>query len=410
MTARIPHIVGILPLLLIPAAAYGASTARVIVYMTYSTCSACPTDPIRERFEHYVSELWAAFGEMDILPQVRTIDNEPGLRGDLAELYQRLGVPDDMRAMYTLVVSIDEKFLFINHVPVRIITDFLANHAEKYGGIIIFRDEARDLYRMMADGGNVTECKIENSIAECLPIPPHPFSSWSFLPLVMVSGLLDGINPCAFAVLLFLVTLLFAMGTTTGERPQQIKRMVLLFGSTYILAVYLTYLTIGLTLRQAIAMVSLPHLVSKIGALIVIAAGIIKIKDRFWPGRGISLKLSPSQWETTRKWMRKATLPAIFITGTLVALFEFPCTGGIYFAILSMLATRTAFVEGLTYLLFYNVMFILPLMAILIFASKREIIEFSLRKWQQREEKNMKLIEGLIYTGLGAFLLLSGLV
>jgi len=152
------------------------------------------------------------------------------------------------------------------------------------------------------------------------------------------------------------------------------------------------------------------HLVSKMGALVVIAAGIIKIKDRFWPGRGVSLKLSPSRWETTRKWMRKATLPATFITGTLVALFEFPCTGGIYFAILSILATRTTFVEGLTYLLLYNVAFILPLMAILILASKKEIIEFSLRKWQQQEAKSMGLVEGLIYIGLGAFLLLSGIV
>jgi len=257
----------------------------------------------------------------------------------------------------------------------------------------------------MDDEGNIMEGKIENSIADILPFPP-----WSILSLVVVSGLLDGINPCAFAVLLFLVTLLFAMGTTTWGHPQRIKRMALLFGSTYILAVYLTYLIIGLTLRQAIAMVPFPHLVSKVAALIVIAAGMIKTKDRFWPGRGISLKLSPSHWETTRKWMYKATLPATFIAGALVAFFEFPCTGGIYLAILSMLATRTAFMEGLTYLLFYNVAFILPLMAVLILASKREIIEFSIRKWQQRGEKNMRLMEGLIYTGLGAFLLLSGLL
>lgn len=395
-----------LPLLLILAAAYAASIPKVVVYVTYSTCSFCPSDPLRNKFERYVSELWAALGEIGI--QVRTIDGEPRLHRDLAELYQRLGVPDDMRAMYTLVVNIDEKYLFINHVPVGIITDFLANHAEKFGRIIVFRDEARDLYKVMDDEGNVIEGKIGNSIADLLPLQPFP--PWSILSLVVIGGLLDGINPCAFAALLFLVTLLFAMGTTTWGHPQRIKRMALLLGSTYILAVYLTYLIIGLTLRQAIAMVPFPHLVSKIGALVVIAAGIIKIKDRFWPGWGVSLKLSPSQWETTRKWMRKATLPATFIAGTLVALFEFPCTGGIYFAILTMLATRTAFVEGLTYLLSYNVAFILPLIAVLILVSKREITEFSLRKWQQREENKIGLMEGLIYMGLGAFLLISGLV
>ncbi len=408
MTVRIAGIICVLLLLLIPGAAHGTSPARVVVYVTYSACSVCPTDPLRERFERYTSEVWATFREMGV--QVRTIELEPELHTELAELYERLGVPDRMRATYTLVVSVDERFLFINHVPVKIITDFLANHAEEHGRIAVFRDEARDLYMVMDDDGNVKECKILNSVAECPLASSASSSSWSFFSLVVVSGLLDGVNPCAFAVLLFLVTVLFAMGSSTWEHPRRIKTMVLLFGSTYIVAVYLTYLAIGLTLRQAIAMVPFPHLVSKLGAWVVIAAGIMKLKDRFWPGRGFTLKLSPGQLEIARRWMHKATLPAVFVTGTLVALFEFPCTGGIYLTILSMLATRTVFAESLTYLLFYNLAFILPLIAILILASRKEIVEFSVRRWQQREERSMTLIEALIYVSLGAFLLLSGLV
>ena len=341
---------------------------------------------------------------------MREIDDEPDLERDLAELYQKLGVPDDIPTGFTLVVSIDEKYLFINHVPVRIIKDFLANYAERYRKIIVFRDEARDQYRVIDDAGNIMEGKVENSIAELLLLPSQSFFPWSTLSLLVFSGLLDGINPCAITVMLFLVTLLYIRGSITWEHPQTKKGMVLLFGSTYISAVYLTYLIIGLTLREAIEMVPFPHLVSKVGALVVIIAGIIKIKDVFWPGRGISLKLSPSRWEKTRRWMRKASLPATFTVGALVALFEFPCTGGIYIAILSILANSTTSMRGLTYLIIYNAAFILPLIAILILTTKKEIMNFSLRRWQQNKGKHLGLLESLIYISLGVFLLILGLV
>jgi cytochrome c biogenesis protein CcdA len=148
-------------------------------------------------------------------------------------------------------------------------------------------------------------------------------------------------------------------------------------------------------------------LVSKIGVGILIAAGIVNIKDYFWPGRGISLKLSSSCWETLRNWMRKATFPATFVVGIIVALFEFPCTGGIYVAILGMLAMRTAFLEGLTYLLFYNAAFVFPLIVILVITCDKKLMRFSLRRWQQCKGKQMRLLEGIIYIGLGAFLLSS---
>jgi len=410
MNVRMPIVLGILLLLVSPAAACRASTPRVVVYVTYSTCSICPSDPLRERYERYTSELWAALREMGV--QVRTIDVEPELRSDLAALYEEFGLPEEMRAMFTLVVSVDGRFLFVNHVPVRLITDFLSRDAERYGRVAVFRDEARDLYLVMDDQGNVGECKVANSIAECLSGLGVRWGSypWSFLALVVVSGLLDGVNPCAFAVLLFLVTLLFAIGTTTWKHPERVRRMLGLFGLTYILAVYLAYLTVGLALRHVLAMLPFPHLVRTMGALAVIAAGVIKVKDYFRPGRGISLKPTAAQWETARKWMGKAALPATFITGALVALFEFPCTGGIYLVILSMLATRTTFVESLAYLVLYNAAFILPLVAVLVLASRREILEFSIKRWQQREGRKMGLAEGLVYIGLGAFLLLSGLL
>jgi hypothetical protein len=177
------------------------NTVRVIVYVTYSTCTTCRQNPAAR----YYSELWTALGEMGIQPKI--IDSEPEVNRDLTELYQKLEVPESMRVMRnTLVVSINDKFLFINYVPVGIITDFVINYVEDYEKIVVLRDELRGLYIVMYEEGSVIECKMEQSITECLPCL-HSVAPWSILSLVLVSGLLDGINPCAFAVLIFFIAL-----------------------------------------------------------------------------------------------------------------------------------------------------------------------------------------------------------
>jgi len=231
--------------------------------------------------------------------------------------------------------------------------------------------------------------------------------SSSVLALVVVSGLLDGINPCAFAVLLFFTAFLFITGRTSLE---QTKRRLLVVGLVYITGVYLTYLMIGLGIIRAIAITPIPHLVGKLGALLVILLGAINIKDYFWPDRGPSLKISISEWRVAREWMRKATVPSSFVAGLLVSLFEFPCTGGIYVAVLGMLSSQTTFTQGFVYLLIYNVAFVLPLIVLLVFVSRRKVMGFSLEKWQQQHGKRMRLLLGLVMVSLGVSLLFFGFV
>jgi cytochrome c biogenesis protein CcdA len=88
-----------------------------------------------------------------------------------------------------------------------------------------------------------------------------------------------------------------------------------------------------------------------------------------------------------------------------VALFEFPCTGGIYVAILGMLAVKASQLEGIIYLLLYNIAFVIPLIAILVLASNRQVVE-KLRDWQKVENLKMKLLMGLFMIALGAIILI----
>ena len=58
------------------------------------------------------------------------------------------------------------------------------------------------------------------------------------LPAVLLTGLIDGINPCAMAILLFFITFLF----TIRKRRAAIARM----GLVYIACVYIVYFLVGL--------------------------------------------------------------------------------------------------------------------------------------------------------------------
>jgi len=371
------------------------STSKIVVYG--KQCRDC----VSSHVDRLKSVLEDAGFALEI--ELRFSDTDPDAEKDLARLHQRFGVPEWMRS--TFVIEIDGRYLFENYVPIQIISDFMAHHKEEYKKIAVIRDTLRGLYYVIEDG-NLKECEMHYSISECVAKPGNvPFGS--VLTFVLIGGLLDGFNPCAFAVLLFFIALLFTTGTTISQ--DQVRRKVILIGSTYIVAVYAAYFAIGLSL---FVLVDNPFSlwVTKIGAIIMIIFGLINMKDYFWPGRWFSLGLSSNQWDFFRRFMRKVTFPATFVLGLLVGFFEFPCTGGIYLAIIGLLSYRTTFINGLTYLTLYNFAFIFPLIVILTLASQRTIMSFSLERWQKMEYRKMKLVSGLIISVLGIFLLLNMLL
>ena len=74
-------------------------------------------------------------------------------------------------------------------------------------------------------------------------------------------------------------------------------------------------------------------------------------------------------------WAHKATVPSAIVVGILVALFEFPCSGAPYVAILSLLSVKQSFIGGVFYLLIYNLVFVAPLILIFLLSSNRMVVE-----------------------------------
>ena len=217
-------------------------------------------------------------------------------------------------------------------------------------------------------------------------------SAHGFLPVIMISALIDSINPCAISVLFLTITFLFSLGKN--------RKFVLLSGSVYILAIAIIYTLIGLGALQALSFLNVPNIMAKIGASILLLYSIIGLVNEFFPNFPIKLKIPESTHSTLAKVISKGSIPAFFILGSLVALFEFPCTGGPYLFVLTLLHDYTTFWKGFWYLIIYNFVFVLPLILILAFATNRIMIE-KIDKLRRLETKKARVILLLVLMTFG---------
>ena len=225
--------------------------------------------------------------------------------------------------------------------------------------------------------------------------------------LVVVSALLDSINPCVFGVLIFLIAFM--------TKVFKNRNRMLLGGFLYTGVVYLSYLLIGLGILKFTVSFGFSKTVYWIVAIIAIGAGILELKDFFWYGKGFSLKMIPGADKRIKMYTRRIgelhkknvwmSYFAAGLLGVFVVLVELPCTGAPYLAILAILGQGN-FAEGIPLLLLYNLIFVLPLFVIIgfsYFGKSSNLIE----KWRLKHRGLMRLAVGLFMIGLGVFMLWS---
>ena len=218
---------------------------------------------------------------------------------------------------------------------------------------------------------------------------------------VISAAAIDSVNPCAIAVLIFLITFLSIL-----KNP---KKLVLV-GLIYIFSVYITYFLAGLGILAllGVASTTITLVIYKAAGILLLILGLISIKDFFWDGKGLSLKIPESKKPIIEKYVKKSSIPAAIILGLLVSAFELPCTGGVYIAILSLLAVNASYVTGVFYLLLYNFIFVLPLLIILTIVRLGYSSQ-KLEKLRKQSRSWLKLIIGLMMLTFG-ILILAGVI
>jgi cytochrome c-type biogenesis protein len=221
------------------------------------------------------------------------------------------------------------------------------------------------------------------------------------LPTVLVAGVIDGINPCAFTVLLLFITTLLTT-LRPGEQSVAAARSRLVgMGSIYIGAVFITYLALGVGLLKTSDFFTRDMLPSRLGALSAILFGLWMIKDFFLPEVGLRLQAPGRIGDIAWQAAQKATVPALVTGRFLIGLCTVPCSGAVYLGVLSLLALQPTAFLGYGYLVLYNLVFILPLVFILVLAAAKPTLG-RLAHWNlhHKEWVRMALGSGVVAMGL----------
>ncbi|MEN6644529.1 MAG: hypothetical protein ABFE08_19000 [Armatimonadia bacterium] len=214
--------------------------------------------------------------------------------------------------------------------------------------------------------------------AEAMPLKGHARESlpqelrrWGLLPF-LVAGLLDGINPCAFATLIFFLSYLGMMGSRGWSLASA--------GLAFAAGVFAAYFVFGLGLLHALwALNSLPllrwGLLLLMGAISLVFAGL-SFRDYRRISKGdfasVTLQLPLGLKQQTHAIIRhglraRLLYPASFLIGAGVSTLELACTGQVYVpALIYMMSLDETRNRAVGWLLMYDVMFVVPLLCLLL--------------------------------------------
>ena len=250
-----------------------------------------------------------------------------------------------------------------------------------------------------------------SDIARALPAPAFTLPvlgevslDGTSLPLmtVMIAGL-DAFNPCAFFVLLFLLSML---------AHQKSRARMLAIGGVFVLVsgvMYFAFMAAWLNLFQLLGNLAWVTLAAGALALVI---GLVNVKDFFWFGRGVSLSIprgrKPAIYQRARAILAAGSVPAMLAATVLLAVavnfYELLCTAGFPMVYTRLLTLQdVGGVQHYLYLALYNLVYVVPLAVIV------GTFAFTLgaRKLTEREGRLLKLMSGLMMLQLGALLVLA---
>jgi hypothetical protein len=340
-------------------------------------------------------------------PTCAAVDGEvlPALEGSYAGLYELNRWDINVESNYLRLVAVQDHFRVRDDAPVSIIVDRqtvllgLPAIRERLLGQVALAIDAR--LQAEAAGRVYTLPPAIGAAAKDAVQARAAAFTWY---LATLSGLTDGLNPCAFTTIVFLVTLL-----GTGGRKGW---SVLLGGMAFCVASFATYLLIGLGLlaflRELEGMkVARAMLEWGMVALLLLLA-FLSLRDAWRYGRtgdahAVTLQLPEGIKRRIRTFARARWHgPAVFGTGLVcgagVTVLESVCTGQLYLPALAMMS-REGGRRATGLLLLYNAMFVVPLFAVFVLGALG-VRNQRLVDWTRRHVVPSKLLLAGVFVAL----------
>lgn len=220
------------------------------------------------------------------------------------------------------------------------------------------------------------------------------------LGLVVISAVIDSVNPCAIGVLILMVSVILS-------NPKAKTRDLIITGGAYILAIFITYLVAGLGLVYFFSTIPIAiaeYISIGVGSLVILA-GLFEMKDYFWYGKGFSLQIPASAAKKIHELAgSRKTVLGVMLLGAFVAAVELPCTGAPYLAIITILRVNFNWV-AFALMVLYNIIFVAPLIIILAMVAGGTKVS-DVKKWKEENKGIMRLLIGLLLISLGWILIL----
>jgi hypothetical protein len=243
-----------------PAAGFAAPDSGRTVHVFFSAgCADC--------WPYVEQSLVPALRAGEVTAEVEIHDyTVPEERRRLLEMGDRIGLPRSIAdSLYAFVPLEGGHLVILGHVPAELIREVLETPGLP-SRLVVWQPEMHATpteYRLWAWSGDVVTFDIERPFAEALPVAltsggPLPVglsNLGQLLPAVITTGLIDSVNPCAFAVILLLLAFLFTI--------RQSRRRILQLGFVYIGMIFLVYFAIGLGILRVLRLSEDPHFVAR---------------------------------------------------------------------------------------------------------------------------------------------------
>jgi len=248
-------------------------------------------------------------------------------------------------------------------------------------------------------------------LKDSVPTKEQVFQKLKITPIIL-AGLIDGMNPCAFAVIVFLIAYL------TMVNKKNITE-VFWTGIMFIAGVFCLYFLVGIGLLEILNIFvgkSISKIIYFIMGIITLILSYYSFSDYFaikslQNGKNAKVVLQLPQslrwkiYNIVEKLSKRKYIVIIgFFLGFIISLLEFFCTGQIYLpTLMYIIKTAKIQIKVLFYLFIYCLMFVLPLIVIflsLLFGLRSETIE----EYGRKHIRTVKLITGFVFVLLSVLM------
>lgn len=363
----------------IPVRAASSQTPVQIIYFYTDGCSEC------KAVEKYLETLSKAMN-IQVLAKYEALDKEGAkVRSELDTLY---GTPTEERGVAPTIFVGREVLLRESGIRAGLENAVRQSTPDSEAFLASSYEKARQ-----ASGDTTSEF----------------FKAFSVLT-VIGAGLLDGINPCAFATLIFFISYLIMRSKS--------RRNILMVGLAFAFGVFVAYLAAGTGLYQVVSRAKWFFALSKwfylvVGTFAAVIAAL-SIRDAWRARHGelgdMTLQLPERNKGMIHKLIRGQAqtgfvAASAFVIAFPISLFEFMCTGQTYLPTIVLIFSQSALKQRAALLLIvYNLLFILPLVLITVIAYLG-VTSDRLVAWLKTNATAVKAGTAVLFVALAGFLL-----